>query len=616
MELNKRIGDYEILEELGRGGMGRVYKVRNVLSDRIEAMKVLLPDLVGRQDLASRFLREIKLLAALSHPNIAALRTALTVDNQLVMIMEFVEGQSLAERLKRGVIPIPDAIDYIAQALVALSYAHAQHVVHRDIKPANMMLTADGMVKVMDFGIARQRDDQTLTVAGTTTGSLSYMSPEQVNGEKTDARSDLYSMGISLYELVTGQRPFRADSDFAVMVAHLKEMPRPPIELKPELGPELNEIILTSIAKDPAARFQSADEFRAALTAHTSSTTVPLGSAASAAAVFPGEATRRLIPEPAPTLVDPPTVPVPVAPTRTVPLTATPIPPVPPVPPPAPPPPMPVAAMPATVVKGGQPALYVVLGGVLVLGALVGAGLYIGRAEGGEKTTSTAPAPPPSSGTTPAAAAVTTPAPTPAAPAPAATAPASSTEPAAAATSALPPAPAPTASTNVALTPPAAPASTAPAMANALTAEKAAKPAAAAVAPKTGNAMRPGGTGATTRMTEKPAATENDRPSGGAAATQTPASAGAGVDFDELESDVNRLLTRASAINHSLDTLKQEQARTGLGLRGDIAGRQEAMNLNLTRAREAVQQRNVTRLQRFKALAEGDIEALEKFLGR
>jgi serine/threonine-protein kinase len=102
MELNKRIGDYEILEELGRGGMGRVYKVRNVLSDRIEAMKVLLPDLVGRQDLARRFLREIKLLAALSHPNIAALRTALTVDNQLVMIMEFVEGQSLAEHLKRN----------------------------------------------------------------------------------------------------------------------------------------------------------------------------------------------------------------------------------------------------------------------------------------------------------------------------------------------------------------------------------------------------------------------------------------------------------------------------------------------------------------------------------
>ena len=145
-----------------------------------------------------------------------------------------------------------------------------------------------------------------------------------MNGEKTDARSDLYSMGISLYELVTGQRPFRADSDFAVMVAHLKEMPRPPIELKPELGQDLNELILTSIAKDPAARFQSADDFRAALIAlHDSSATVPIRSAAGAA-VFPGQATRRLVSEPAPTLIDPPTAPVVPAPTRTVPAAATP----------------------------------------------------------------------------------------------------------------------------------------------------------------------------------------------------------------------------------------------------------------------------------------------------
>ena len=219
------------------------------------------------------------------------------------MIMEYVEGQSLAERLKRGAIPIADAINYIEQGLVALSYAHAQHVVHRDIKPANMMLTAEGVVKLMDFGIARQRDDQTLTVAGTTTGSLSYMSPEQVNGEKTDARSDLYSMGISLYELVTGQRPFRADSDFAVMVAHLKEMPRPPIELKPELGRALNEIILTSIAKDPAARFQSADDFRAALLAlHAGPTTVGLGAPVGGAAAFSsGAAARRFAADQAPT---------------------------------------------------------------------------------------------------------------------------------------------------------------------------------------------------------------------------------------------------------------------------------------------------------------------------
>jgi serine/threonine-protein kinase len=165
MDPNSRIGDYEILDELGRGGMGRVYRVRNVISDRIEAMKILLPDLVGRQDLAERFLREIKLLAAMNHPNIASLRTALTVDNQLIMIMEYVEGQSLAGRLRQGPIAIGDALSYLDQVLGALHYAHERDVIHRDIKPANMMLTPQGVVKLMDFGIARSGGESVLTVS-------------------------------------------------------------------------------------------------------------------------------------------------------------------------------------------------------------------------------------------------------------------------------------------------------------------------------------------------------------------------------------------------------------------------------------------------------------------
>src|SRR5215467_2556111 len=144
-EVGKRVGDYEILAVLGAGGMGRVYKVRNVISDRVEAMKVLLPDLAGHQDLANRFLREIKILAALNHPHIAALRTALMLDNQLVMIMEYVEGSTLAARLEQGQIPAIEALHYINQALDALSYAHGQKVIHRDIKPSNMMLTPQGM---------------------------------------------------------------------------------------------------------------------------------------------------------------------------------------------------------------------------------------------------------------------------------------------------------------------------------------------------------------------------------------------------------------------------------------------------------------------------------------
>jgi|HubBroStandDraft_6_1064221.scaffolds.fasta_scaffold00200_20 serine/threonine-protein kinase len=263
--INKRIGDYEILNELGAGGMGKVYKVRNVISDRIEAMKILLPDLAGRQELAARFQREIKVLAALDHPNIAALRTALTLDNQLVMIMEYVEGTTLTQRMQQGPVPVADAVNYISQVLDALGYAHQQHVIHRDIKPANMMLTPQGIVKLMDFGIARSGDESTLTMTGTTLGSLGYMSPEQVKGEPTDARSDLYSVGISLYEMATGRRPFRETSDYSIMAAQVNQPPQPPIEIKPGLPPALNEIILLAIAKSAGARFQSAEAFRNAL---------------------------------------------------------------------------------------------------------------------------------------------------------------------------------------------------------------------------------------------------------------------------------------------------------------------------------------------------------------
>src|SRR5690348_15954412 len=263
--VGQRLGDYEILGVLGAGGMGKVYKVRNTISDRVEAMKILLPDLAGQKDLADRFLREIKVLASLSHPNIAALRTALTLDNQLVMIMEYVDGVTLSSRLAQGAIPPGQAVKYIDQVLDALSYAHKQNIIHRDIKPANMMLTPDGSVKLMDFGIARSSTDRSLTMTGTTLGSLNYMPPEQVKGEPADNRSDLYSLGVSLYEMVTGQLPFQAESNYAMMAAHLQEAPKPPIVLRPGIPQPLNQIILMALSKEPSQRFQSADAFRGAL---------------------------------------------------------------------------------------------------------------------------------------------------------------------------------------------------------------------------------------------------------------------------------------------------------------------------------------------------------------
>ena len=266
LEIGSTVGDYQIVGVLGAGGMGKVYKVRNLISDRIEAMKVLLPDLVTEPELADRFLREIKTQASLEHPSIASLHTAVRVDNQLLMLMEFVEGQTLEQRLQGGPLPVEQAVDYISQVLSALDYAHRQGVIHRDIKPANMMLTPAGTVKLMDFGIAKASTDQRLTMTGTTMGSLYYMSPEQIKGAAhIDARADLYSVGVSLYELVTGKRPFDGDSQFAIMSAHLEKMPVPPVEVDPRLPQALNDAILMAVAKDPAMRFQTAGAFRMAL---------------------------------------------------------------------------------------------------------------------------------------------------------------------------------------------------------------------------------------------------------------------------------------------------------------------------------------------------------------
>jgi eukaryotic-like serine/threonine-protein kinase len=260
-----RKGDYLILGTLGAGGMGKVYKVRNTLSDRVEAMKVLLPDLSEQQELADRFLREIKVLASLHHPNIAELRTALTIGNQLVMIMEYVEGTTLACRLQQGDVRYADALVYFDQVLAALACAHSQRIVHRDIKPANIMLAPFGVVKLMDFGIARSGNDMGLTMTGTTLGSVAYMSPEQVRCEPLDGRSDLYSVGVSLYETITGQRPYVSDNNFEVMQAHLQVPPTAPIDLKPDIPPGLNQLILMAMAKNAAQRFQTADAMRGAL---------------------------------------------------------------------------------------------------------------------------------------------------------------------------------------------------------------------------------------------------------------------------------------------------------------------------------------------------------------
>jgi len=361
----QRLGDYEILGVLGSGGMGRVYKVRNVISDRVEAMKVLLANLADQKELADRFLREIKLLAALHHTNIASLFSALTLDNRLVMLMEYVEGVTLLSRLQSSPIPPTDAISYSEQILSALGYAHKMNVIHRDVKPSNMMLSPQGVVKLMDFGIARPNNEVGMTLTGTTLGSLNYMSPEQVRGSEVDARSDVYSFGVSLYEMVTGQLPFQGNSNYSVMSAHIQQVPPPPITIRPDLPKGLNEIILMSMAKDPQDRFQTAEAFANALktvVGPTASLTAPASSPAVASAI-------------------PASAPAGVRPASTV-----------------PPHPITVAAAATGGSTSPTPArghrgLYMALGGLLVVAILVAASLYVPHRIRTHASSATSPAP-------------------------------------------------------------------------------------------------------------------------------------------------------------------------------------------------------------------------------
>ena len=266
--VGETVGDYQVIEILGSGGMGTVYKVRHLISDRLEALKLVLPELTENLDLADRFMREIKVQARLSHPNIASLHNAFRAGNQLLMVMELVEGRTLHSILRQGVAEPAATIDIAVQILSALDYAHSQGVVHRDIKPANIMINSGGRVKLMDFGIARSlAEDNQLTRTGAAVGSVYYMSPEQVEGMAVDARADLYSLGILMYEMATGVRPIGGDTSWAVMNGHLHTIPRAPSAVNPAVPEALSLAILMAIEKDKNHRFQSARAFSDSLLA-------------------------------------------------------------------------------------------------------------------------------------------------------------------------------------------------------------------------------------------------------------------------------------------------------------------------------------------------------------
>ncbi len=255
-----------MIEIAGAGGMGAVYKIEHIITRRIEAMKILPPSSSSDPEQIQRFEREIQVQARLHHPNIVALYNAVRDGASIALVMEFVEGESLQRKLEAGPLPVATAVDYAIQVLRALAYAHDNGVIHRDVAPANIIITPERVAKLTDFGLARGAADLRLSASGVPIGSPWYMSPEQVKATgPMDARTDIYATGAVLHEMLTGAKMFDAEGAFAVMRAHVEATPAPPSSRNPAIPTALDGIVAKAVAKDPASRFQSADEFRLAL---------------------------------------------------------------------------------------------------------------------------------------------------------------------------------------------------------------------------------------------------------------------------------------------------------------------------------------------------------------
>ncbi|MFE6687846.1 Stk1 family PASTA domain-containing Ser/Thr kinase [Streptomyces sp. NPDC057743] len=271
MEEPRRLGGrYELGSVLGRGGMAEVYLAHDTRLGRTVAVKTLRVDLARDPSFQARFRREAQSAASLNHPSIVAVYDTGEdyVDGVSIpyIVMEYVDGSTLRELLHSGRKLLPErSLEMTTGVLQALEYSHRAGIVHRDIKPANVMLTRTGQVKVMDFGIARAMGDagMTMTQTAAVIGTAQYLSPEQAKGEQVDARSDLYSTGCLLYELLTVRPPFVGDSPVAVAYQHVREEPQPPSTFDPEISPEMDAIVLKALVKDPDYRYQSADEMRA-----------------------------------------------------------------------------------------------------------------------------------------------------------------------------------------------------------------------------------------------------------------------------------------------------------------------------------------------------------------
>jgi eukaryotic-like serine/threonine-protein kinase len=253
-------GRYQISEELGRGGMGVVYKAVDNKLKRTVALKFLPFEWTYDAQAKERFVREAQAAAALDHPNICTVHEIDEAEGRMFISMAFVEGESLKTKIERGLLKIDEALGLGTQVAEGLKEAHKKGVIHRDIKSANIMVTDSGQAKIMDFGLARVRGGTLLTKEGMTMGTVAYMSPEQARGEEVDHRSDIWSLGVVLYEMLAGRLPFRGEHDQAVIYAILKEPPKPLTAGRPEIPASIENVVGKALEKDPAQRYQSVEE--------------------------------------------------------------------------------------------------------------------------------------------------------------------------------------------------------------------------------------------------------------------------------------------------------------------------------------------------------------------
>jgi eukaryotic-like serine/threonine-protein kinase len=582
--IGKKIANYEITEKLGEGGMGVVYKGMDTNLGRPVAIKMLSAQLAHDPEIVERFRAEARAQANLSHANLAVLYAFLVEDGTAFMVMEFVEGQTFEQMIRaRGPIPVETALPLFKQALQGVGAAHRVGIVHRDIKPSNIMLNTAGVVKVMDFGIAKVVGTRGMTRTGMQLGTPAYMAPEQIQNKPIDTRTDIYALGITLYQMLSGQLPFQHESDFETMNSHVAATPPPMKQMFPYAPIQYQNVVMKALEKDPNYRFQTVEEFSAALDNPES---VP--EPGSAATIVPGGVARTVVapvvgrtviegsaaaaasaPAIAKTVMQSGVAPTVMAGAATIPAGAQ---------------------APVVPKKGGWNSGYTFAAVAVAAAVIILAVVSFGK-KGSTETVAQMNAPSASS-----AQGSPLGAPQVSAPAPAASVPddlmksASASDPSTAS-------PAPGGSA------PSAPM----------------KPVASAKANPGGGAIAVSAPG--TKVSVAPnGAVQVNAPG---VSVSVPAQdappvmpAMSAQEVDELEHRIDQLSARATAINNSLDRMQKQQAASGYGLRGDMVAAQASMKTNLQKAQSSMEHNDPVKAKKYADAATANAETLEQFLGR